>query len=103
MTFVVLLEIVDCTGYMASGGKKDGTFIAKEMTKNMAKLGTHYFFLVIFDGASSMQSAGRILMAANPQLTLIRCALHVVHLIFGQIALIEDVAALIETYRVLRN
>ena len=96
LTIVVLLEIVDCSGYMAGGGKKDGTFIAAEMTKNMVKLGTQYFFLVIFDGGSNMQSAGRILMAGNPQLTLVHCALHVVHLIFGQIALIAHVAALIE-------
>ena len=69
----------------------------------MAKLGARYFFVVIFDGASNMQSAGRILMAGNPQLTLVHCALHVVHLMFGQIALIAQVAALIANYRVLRN
>jgi hypothetical protein len=28
---VVLLEVVDCTGYMAAGGTKDGTFVAHEM------------------------------------------------------------------------
>ena len=28
---VVLLEVVDCTGYMAAGGTKDGAFIANEM------------------------------------------------------------------------
>ena len=103
LTMVVLLEIVDCSGYMAAGGKKDGTFIAAEMSKNMAKVGTQYFFLVILDGASNMQSAGRILMAGNSQLTLVHCALHVVHLIFGQIALIAHVAALIESYRILHN
>ena len=95
LTMVVLLEIVDCSGYMAGGGKKDGTLIAVEMSKNMAKVGTQYLFLVILDGASNMQSAGRILMAGNSQLTLVHCALHVVHLIFGQIALIAHVAALI--------
>ena len=95
LTMVVLLEIVDCSGYMAGGGKKDGTFIAVEMSKNMAKVGTQYFFLVILDGASNIQSAGRILMAGNSQLTLAHFALHVVHLIFGQIALIAHVAALI--------
>jgi hypothetical protein len=38
---VVVLEVVDYTGYMAAGGTKDGTSL---------------FFLVIYDGASNMQS-----------------------------------------------
>jgi len=50
-----------------------------------------------------MQSAGRILMALNKQLTVVHCALHLVHLIFGQITLISEMAALIESYRVIRN
>jgi hypothetical protein len=28
---IVLLEVVYCTGYMATGSSKDGTFIANEM------------------------------------------------------------------------
>ena len=99
MSSVMLLSVVDCSGYMAEGGKKDGSFIAKEM----AILGHKYFFLAILDGASNLQSAGRILMALNKQLTVVHCALHLVHLIFGQIALISEVAALIESYRVIRN
>ena len=88
---------------MVEGGKKDSSFIAKEMGDAMAILGHKYFFLAIIDGASNMQSAGRILMALNKQLTVFLCALHLVHLIFGQIALISEVAALIESYRAIRN
>ena len=66
----------------------------KEMGDAMAILGHKFFFLAILDGASNMQSAGRILMALNKQLTVVHCALHLVHLIFGQIALISEVAAL---------
>jgi len=85
MSSVMLLGVVDCSGYMAEGG----SFIAKKMGDAMAILCHKYFFLAILDGASNMQSAGRILMALNKQLTVLHCALHLVHLIFGQIALIS--------------
>jgi hypothetical protein len=52
---VVLLE-VDCTGSMAAGGTKDGTFIANEMCTQCDKIRANFFFLAIFDGASNMQS-----------------------------------------------
>jgi hypothetical protein len=51
----VLLEVADCTGYMAAGGPKDGTFIANEMRSKFDKIGANNLFLVIFDGASSKQ------------------------------------------------
>ena len=53
---VVLLEVVFCTGYMAAGGTKDGTFIANEMCTKCDKIRANIFFLAIFDGASNMQS-----------------------------------------------
>jgi len=53
---VVLLEVVDCTGSMAAGGTKDGTFIANEMFTQCDKIGAKFVFLTIFDGASNMQS-----------------------------------------------
>jgi hypothetical protein len=52
---LVLLEVVDCTDYMAAG-TKDGTFIANEMCTQCDKIRANFFFLVIFDGASNMQS-----------------------------------------------
>jgi len=94
MSSVMFLSVVDCSGYMAEGGKKDGSFIANKMGDAMTILGRKYFFLAILDGASNMQSVGRILMALNKQLTVLHCALHLVHLIFGQITLISEVAAL---------
>jgi hypothetical protein len=50
----VLLDVVDCTGYMAAGGTKVGTFIANEMCTKCDKIGGNIFFLVIFDRASNM-------------------------------------------------
>jgi hypothetical protein len=53
---VVLLEVVDCTDSMAAGGTKDGKFIANEMCTQCNEIGEKFVFLVIFDGASNMQS-----------------------------------------------
>jgi hypothetical protein len=53
---VLLLEVVDCTGSMAAGGTKDGTFIANEMCSQCDKIGAKFVFLGIFDGASNIQS-----------------------------------------------
>jgi hypothetical protein len=41
---------------MAAGGTKDGTFIANEMFTQCDKIGEKFVFLMIFDGASNMQS-----------------------------------------------
>jgi hypothetical protein len=54
--FVELLKVVDCTGYMAAGGTSDGTSIANEMRTQCYKIGANFFFLVIFDGSSRIQS-----------------------------------------------
>ena len=53
MSSIMLLSVVDCSGYMAEGGKKDGSFIAKEMGDAMAILGHKYSLLAILDGASN--------------------------------------------------
>jgi hypothetical protein len=39
----VLLEVVDCTGYMAAGGTKDGTVIANEMRTQCDEIRAHFF------------------------------------------------------------
>jgi hypothetical protein len=41
---VVLLEVVNCMGYMAAGGTKDGTSITNEMCTQCDKIGTNFFF-----------------------------------------------------------
>jgi|GEM_PF-3230808 hypothetical protein len=100
---VVLLEVVDCTGYMAEGGTKDGSFIAREMIRQCKKIGIKFFFLMIFDGASNMQSAGRLITTEFTWITPVWCALHLVHLIFGRIGKISEVARLLTEYKSIRN
>jgi hypothetical protein len=58
----VLLEVADCTGCTAAGSIKEGTSIANEMFVQCGKIGANFFFLVIFDGASNIQSPTKSLV-----------------------------------------
>lgn len=92
-----LLDIADCTGHLATGGKKDATYIAdivKPLITQMEKeLDVHnkrspgIVDLVFFDGASNVQNAGRILQAFNPRITGGHGAEHVVSLFFSDVYL----------------
>ena len=66
-----LLDIADCTGHLAIGGKKDAQYIANIVkpliTQMESELDIHnkrspgIVDLVFFDGASNVQNAGQIL------------------------------------------
>ena len=103
----MLLAIVDCSGYVAEGGIKDGEFIATECAMYMEPEHPHYgardFDLVIFDGASNMKAAGTQLMEAYPWITLIWCVLHLVNLVFKKIASHEDIENMIANYKIIRD
>ena len=98
-----LLNIVNCEGYMAQGGKKDGAFISTEVKDSLKTLLNGLLqntFLCIFDGASNMVRAGNILSSGAPHLTTVHCALHVVHLILGKIAQTTDAPLFLRARRV---
>jgi len=90
-----LLEIADCTGHCAEGGKKDTKYIAKvimplinlmESEEDMhKKTSPGIVDLVFFDGASNVQNAGKILRAFNPRITVGHGAEHVVSLFFSDV------------------
>jgi hypothetical protein len=88
-----LLEIVDCTDQMASGGKKDASYLANlvrpcigmiEAKANTSKQQNHQAVvdLVQFDGASSVQLSGRILASYYPRITICHGAEHSIALFF---------------------
>ena len=87
-----LLDIADCTGHLAEGGKKDAKYIAKvimpliqqiESEEDILKRKSQGIVeLVFFDGASNVQNAGEILKACNPRITVGHGAEHVVSLFF---------------------
>jgi hypothetical protein len=71
-----LLDIVDCTAHLAEGGKKDVLYLANMILPHISMMelsrdetNKHckgVVDLVLFDGASNVQKAGRILAINHP-------------------------------------
>ncbi len=92
-----LLDIADCTSEMAKGGEKDAKYIAGllkpirsqiEQTKNAINQKTDHqgvVNLVLFDGASNVQNAGKLVSITYPRITVVHGAEHVVSLFFKDI------------------
>ena len=90
-----LLDIADCTGHLAEGGKKDAKYIAQVIMPLIKQIESEEDILkrksqgtvdlVFFDGASNVQNAGEILMAFNPRITVGHGAEHVVSLFFSDV------------------
>jgi hypothetical protein len=93
----VLLDIVDCTSKMAKGGKKDAKYIAGllkpiisqiEETKDPNNQKTNHrgvVDLLLFDGASNLQNATKLVSITYPRITVVHGAKHVVSLFFKNI------------------
>jgi hypothetical protein len=92
-----LLDIVDCTSDMAKGGQKDAKYIAGllkpiilqiEQTKDPNNQKTNHqgvVDLVLFDGASNVQNAGKLVSITSPCITVVHGAEHVISLFFKDI------------------
>jgi hypothetical protein len=96
-----VIDIVDCTEHMHSGGKKDATYIASLFDDYIEELDPHSYQLnlIIFDGASNVQKAGRLIEARHPQVSVFHGAEHVVSLFFSDVAKIPFVNSVICNYR----
>jgi hypothetical protein len=55
-----VLEIVDCTSHLETGGKKDAVYITSKFTKHLEMLDENKdsVDVIYFDGASNVQKAG---------------------------------------------
>jgi hypothetical protein len=92
-----LLDIVDCTSEMAKGGKKDAKYIPGllkpiiswiEQTKDPNNQKTDHRVvvdLVLFDCASNVQNAGKLVSITYPRITVVHSAEHVASLFFKDI------------------
>ena len=88
-----LLEIVDCTCHMAAGGKKDAPYLSdmilpliKKIEEREDKKKKHGLVdLVLFDGASNVTKAGRLLAINHPRITALHGAEHVLALFFKDV------------------
>ncbi len=85
-----LLDIVDCTSEMSKGGKKDAKYITGllkpiisqiEETKDPNNQKTDHWGVVdllLFDGASNVQNATKLVSITYPRITVVHGAEHVV-------------------------
>jgi hypothetical protein len=92
-----LVDIVDCTSEMTKGGKKDVKYIAGilkpiiswiEETKDPNNQKTDHrgvVDLLLFDGASNVQNAAKLVSITYPCITVVHGAEHVVSLFFKDI------------------
>jgi hypothetical protein len=91
-----LLDIIDCTGEMGSGGKKTATYIASLLRPIIKRIEefrdpitkqSHpgVVDLLLFDGASNVQNAGKHLAISNPRITVVHGTEHVVSLFFKDV------------------
>ena len=84
-----LLEIVDCTDQMAKGGKKDATYLAGIVRPLIrwleARAKSNIVDLIMFDGASNVQLAGKIVARYHPRITVCHGAEHVISLFFSDV------------------
>ena len=93
------LEIVDCSDRMASGLTKDAYYIASKMRRHIIIIGKENGDLIIFDGASNVQKAGRLLSVDFPMLTCIHDPAHCIHLFFGDVFKLLPISLMCKFYR----
>jgi Protein of unknown function (DUF 659) len=96
-----VLDIIDCTDHMEVGGKKDAKYIAEIFGEHIEALdpkGVH-LNAILFDGASNVQKAGRVIEAKYPQVSVLHGVEHVVSLFFSDVARLPFVRFLIINYR----
>jgi Protein of unknown function (DUF 659) len=96
-----VLDIIDCTEHMEAGGKKDAKYIADMFQEHISSLDPKGIHLnaVLFDGASNVQKAGRVIEASYPQVSVLHGIEHVVSLFFSDLSKLPFVRFLILNYR----
>ena len=79
-----VLDIVDCSGHVSKGYKKDAAYVAELFLPHMKKLDPkkELFDFVTFDGASNVQKAGLVIQAHFPKVYVTHGAEHVCALVF---------------------
>ena len=89
----IVVGIHDCSNHMAAGGKKDAEYIAKLMERHVEavekdKKNTDLF---VFDGASNVQKAGKVLATLMPRATVLQGGEHVISLFFSDLACLTPI------------
>jgi hypothetical protein len=98
------LEIVDCTGHLEAGGKKDAKYIANRflpLIKEFEERSRNTVDVALFDGASNVQKSGEVLAAIFPRMTVLHGAEHVVSLFFRDVFKNKDLSLFIRITRMI--
>ena len=96
-----LLEIVDCSCHMAKSGIKSAEYIARLMEPHVGRLGKEFVDLFLFDGASNVQKAGKLMAINYPRTSCFHSAEHLISLFLGDVCKLRPVQLLMKFYRVL--
>lgn len=83
-----VLEIVDCSAHMATGGKKDARYICslfRPYIDRFETLNPNCCDLLLFDGASNVQKAGEVIAGTYPRAYIVHGAEHVMSLFYQDI------------------
>ena len=94
-----LLEIVDCSQHMASGGKKTAEYIAGLMEPHVERLGKENVDLFLFDGAANVQKAGRLMAINYPRTSCIHGGEHLLSLFLDDVFNTHHVVLLMKFYK----
>jgi Protein of unknown function (DUF 659) len=96
-----VLDIIDCTDRMEDGAKKDAKYIADMFQEHIDKLDPHGVHLnaVLFDGASNVQKAGRLIEAKYPQVSVLHGIEHCISLFFADVSRLAWCQFVIINYR----
>ena len=102
---VSVLEIVCCQGHLADGNKKDGTSICNRFLNHMKEIdpAKKISDIVMFDRASNVQLAGRLLKVNYPKLTVMCGVEHTVPLFFNGVSKIPIVNQMISSHKMIYN
>ena len=81
-----VLDVVDCSNHMLTGGKKDAWYIAKQILPIMRNIdpNKNRIHVVAFDGAYNVQKAGELMREHYPQITVLQGIEHTVATIIGK-------------------
>lgn len=96
-----VLDIIDCTEHMEVGGKKDAKYIASIFQEHIEELDPYGIHLnaILFDGASNVQKAGRVIEAKYPQVSVLHGIEHVISLFFSDVSRLPFLQFAIINYR----
>ena len=94
-----LLEIVDCTKHLATGGSKTAEYIAGLMAPHVEVLGAKNVDLFLFDGAANVQKAGKLMAIDYPRSSCFHSGEHLASLWLNDVANTHHVTLLIRFYR----